>query len=104
MFNANKNFLLSAYNSVDDTSYKWFEIDVMNYMMNNAKVFRLKDVGQEKITGWDSDMEPWFTYIHLIHQRKWCDENHFQELYFNKIYKEIINKYNIDTSKLEVRR
>jgi hypothetical protein len=75
----------------------------MDYLINNAKVFRLKDIGQDKIIGWDSDMEPWFTYLHMIHQRKWCDESYFTSNFLNKEYKIIMKKFNIDTSKLGIR-
>uniref|UniRef100_A0A6C0D773 Glycosyltransferase n=1 Tax=viral metagenome TaxID=1070528 RepID=A0A6C0D773_9ZZZZ len=98
----NRITLLNAYKSVPNSSYRFFEIDVMNFINNNANVFRLKDIGQEKIVGWDSDMEPWFIYLHIIHQRKWCGESFFRNDYFKNEHNTIMQKYNINTTKLGV--
>lgn len=96
--------LLNMYKLVPNSSYRSFEIDVMSYIHNFAKVFRLKDIGQVKEIGWDSDMEPWFTYLIIIHYRNWCDENLFKNDYFKNEYINIMKKYNINTNKLGVRK
>ena len=86
-----------------NASYRWFEIDVMPYINNHAKVFRLKDVKQKKQFGWSCTMEPWFSFLHFLHQRKWCDETFFKDPYLQDIYTNIMKTYTINTDKLGMR-
>ena len=87
--------ILKAYESIPHASYREVEGSLMEYMNKNCRVFRLKDVDQEKVKSWDSEMENWFINLHLLHGRKWVIPTPLKGLYMN-----ILQEYNIDTNTL----
>ena len=99
----NRITLLNAYKSIPNCNYREFELEIIPFMNKYARVFRLKDVGQEKIKGWDCEMEPWFIFLHIIFVRKWCDETFFTTDYFKKEYNSIMEKYKVNREKLGLR-